>query len=64
MYLTRLAHQDTEGDDAAFRELWGELSTLRRFHDGSVCEAVAWTGGKEGLGDRRGVPGMERGESC
>lgn len=26
-----------------FRDLWGELSTLRRFKDGSIVEAVVWT---------------------
>ncbi|XP_059490211.1 nucleolar protein 6 [Neocloeon triangulifer] len=35
----------------AFREFWGEKSELRRFQDGSVCEAVVWSGG--GMAQRR-----------
>ena len=27
---------------AAFREFWGTKSTLRRFRDGRICEAVLW----------------------
>jgi len=25
-----------------FRTFWGEKSELRRFQDGSICEAVVW----------------------
>lgn len=25
-----------------FRKFWGGLSDLRRFKDGSICEAVLW----------------------
>ncbi|MGH0138393.1 UNVERIFIED_CONTAM: hypothetical protein FKN15_040823 [Acipenser sinensis] len=28
-----------------FRKLWGERAELRRFQDGSICEAVVWQGG-------------------
>jgi len=34
-----------------FRDFWGEKSELRRFQDGSVCEAVVWSGG--GMARRR-----------
>jgi Nrap protein domain 3 len=34
-----------------FREFWGDRSELRRFQDGSVCEAVVWSGG--GMARRR-----------
>ncbi len=27
-----------------FRLFWGERSELRRFQDGSICEAVVWPG--------------------
>ncbi|OCT56411.1 hypothetical protein XELAEV_18000142mg [Xenopus laevis] len=37
-----------------FRAFWGEKSELRRFQDGSICEAVVWTGGS--LYDKRKVP--------
>ncbi|XP_078495904.1 nucleolar protein 6-like [Ciona intestinalis] len=31
-----------------FRDFWGEVSELRRFKDGSVCESVLWgVGGRE-----------------
>lgn len=26
-----------------FRQFWGEMSNLRRFMDGAICEAVVWT---------------------
>lgn len=29
---------------AAFRELWGEKSEIRRFQNGDICEAVYWGG--------------------
>ena len=25
-----------------FRSFWGEMAELRRFQDGSICEAVVW----------------------
>ncbi|XP_050403291.1 nucleolar protein 6 [Patella vulgata] len=28
-----------------FREFWGEVSELRRFQDGSICEAIVWSKG-------------------
>ena len=34
--------EDTTASDQ-FRHFWGELSTLRRFKDGSIVEAVVWT---------------------
>lgn len=27
-----------------FREFWGDISEMRRFPDGSICEAVVWPG--------------------
>ncbi|KAK3588803.1 hypothetical protein CHS0354_012016 [Potamilus streckersoni] len=30
---------------AEFREFWGEKCELRRFQDGSICEAVLWAAG-------------------
>ena len=27
-----------------FSEFWGSKSELRRFQDGSICEAVVWPG--------------------
>lgn len=27
-----------------FKEFWGEKSEMRRFQDGSICEAVLWPG--------------------
>ncbi|XP_066272586.1 nucleolar protein 6-like [Branchiostoma lanceolatum] len=29
---------------AEFREFWGDRSQLRRFQDGTICEAVVWQG--------------------
>ncbi|PIK61546.1 hypothetical protein BSL78_01559 [Apostichopus japonicus] len=29
---------------ADFKAFWGEKSEMRRFHDGSICEAVLWPG--------------------
>ncbi|XP_078616347.1 nucleolar protein 6-like [Branchiostoma floridae x Branchiostoma japonicum] len=29
---------------AEFREFWGDKSQLRRFQDGTICEAVVWQG--------------------
>nr|XP_022330549.1 nucleolar protein 6-like isoform X1 [Crassostrea virginica] len=37
-----------------FREFWGDKSELRRFKDGSVCEAVPWTK-KSLLSEKRSV---------
>lgn len=34
--------QTQAGACRAFRALWGERATLRRFRDGAVCEAAAW----------------------
>lgn len=39
---------------AEFREFWGENSELRRFQDGSICEAVLWKGGN--ISDCRRIP--------
>jgi hypothetical protein len=33
---------DQEVPARAFREFWGDRSELRRFQDGSICEAVVW----------------------
>ena len=38
---------------AQFRGFWGEKSELRRFHDGSINEAVVWEGGS--VGEKRSV---------
>ena len=38
-----------------FQAFWGEMSELRRFQDGSICEAVVWNGGT--LSHKRGVTG-------
>ncbi|KAE8636849.1 hypothetical protein XENTR_v10003167 [Xenopus tropicalis] len=37
-----------------FRAFWGEKSELRRFQDGSICEAVVWPGSS--LCEKRKVP--------
>uniref|UniRef100_UPI00398EAFAB nucleolar protein 6 n=1 Tax=Pristiophorus japonicus TaxID=55135 RepID=UPI00398EAFAB len=39
---------------AEFRDFWGEISELRRFQDGSICEAVLWQG--DNICDRRLIP--------
>ncbi|XP_067840686.1 nucleolar protein 6 [Heptranchias perlo] len=39
---------------AEFRDFWGENSELRRFQDGSICEAVLWQG--DNMCDRRLIP--------
>ncbi|KZO90623.1 Nrap protein [Calocera viscosa TUFC12733] len=44
---------DTEGA-AAFRELWGDKSELRRFKDGSITECVVWEA--ESHEDRANIP--------
>ncbi|KAI8481867.1 Nucleolar protein 6 [Branchiostoma belcheri] len=33
-----------EPQAAEFREFWGDKSQLRRFQDGTICEAVVWQG--------------------
>ncbi|CAK8696286.1 unnamed protein product [Clavelina lepadiformis] len=38
----------------SFREFWGDCSDLRRFKDGSICEAVFWKG--EDASARRNIP--------
>ncbi|KAH9363405.1 hypothetical protein HPB48_019463 [Haemaphysalis longicornis] len=38
---------------AAFRQLWGDRSELRRFPDSSILEAVVWSGKK--ASDRRSI---------
>ncbi|MGH0187725.1 UNVERIFIED_CONTAM: hypothetical protein FKN15_025700 [Acipenser sinensis] len=41
-----LAHSLPQSPEALeFRKLWGERAELRRFQDGSICEAVVWQGG-------------------
>ncbi|KAG8456873.1 hypothetical protein GDO86_002603 [Hymenochirus boettgeri] len=37
-----------------FQKFWGEKSELRRFQDGSICEAVVWPGST--LREKRRVP--------
>ncbi|XP_053304284.1 nucleolar protein 6 [Spea bombifrons] len=39
---------------AEFRKFWGEKSELRRFQDGSICEAVVWPGSN--LQEKRRIP--------
>ncbi|KAM8960952.1 nucleolar protein 6 [Pelodytes ibericus] len=39
---------------AEFRKFWGEKSELRRFQDGSICEAVVWPGAT--LHQKRKIP--------
>ncbi|XP_060711362.1 nucleolar protein 6 [Hemiscyllium ocellatum] len=39
---------------AEFRDFWGENSELRRFQDGSICEAFLWQG--DNICDRRLIP--------
>uniref|UniRef100_A0A8C5LK55 Nucleolar protein 6 n=1 Tax=Leptobrachium leishanense TaxID=445787 RepID=A0A8C5LK55_9ANUR len=39
---------------ADFRTFWGVKSELRRFQDGSICEAVVWPG--ETLHEKRKIP--------
>ncbi|XP_078077355.1 nucleolar protein 6 [Mustelus asterias] len=39
---------------ADFRDFWGDNSELRRFQDGSICEAVLWQGNS--MCDRRLIP--------
>lgn len=38
-----------------FRDFWGEISQLRRFKDGSICEAVAWLESNAEISKRRMV---------
>ncbi|KAI8473415.1 MAG: Nrap protein [Monoraphidium minutum] len=44
--VCRLVDVGPPADDAAaagrFRSLWGERAELRRFQDGTICEAVVW----------------------
>ncbi|XP_060067208.1 nucleolar protein 6-like [Ylistrum balloti] len=42
-----------EADD--FRDFWGEKSELRRFKDGSICEAVVWMEGNSEISLKRTV---------
>lgn len=46
-HANRILDMGPSADDTVpaqhFRDLWGELSTLRRFKDGSIVEAVVWT---------------------
>ncbi|XP_048460739.1 nucleolar protein 6 [Rhincodon typus] len=39
---------------AEFRDFWGENSELRRFQDGSICEALLWQG--DNICERRLIP--------
>lgn len=38
---------------AVFRKFWGNKSELRRFQDGSICEALVWVKGKKTLSTKR-----------
>ncbi|XP_033750343.1 nucleolar protein 6-like [Pecten maximus] len=38
-----------------FREFWGEKSELRRFKDGSICEAVVWMEANSEISKKRTV---------
>ncbi|KAM4808387.1 nucleolar protein 6 [Rhinophrynus dorsalis] len=37
-----------------FQKFWGQKSELRRFQDGSICEAVVWPG--DSLREKRAIP--------
>ncbi|MEE6525969.1 hypothetical protein FKM82_026312, partial [Ascaphus truei] len=39
-----------------FQKFWGSKSELRRFQDGSICEAVVWPGGT--VHEKRMVPAL------
>ncbi|XP_069780228.1 nucleolar protein 6 [Narcine bancroftii] len=54
MNILEKGPQANTPEAAEFRELWGESSELRRFQDGSICEAVVWKGGN--LRDCRRIP--------
>ena len=43
--LTRGPSADSQ-EAKEFRNFYGELSQIRKFPDGSLCEAVLWTEGK------------------
>ncbi|XP_051895991.1 nucleolar protein 6 [Pristis pectinata] len=45
MNILEKGPQANTPEAAGFREFWGENSELRRFQDGSICEAVLWKGG-------------------
>ncbi|KAK9506568.1 hypothetical protein O3M35_008472 [Rhynocoris fuscipes] len=53
--LTVLEKGPSADDEKAkqFREFWGDQCELRRFRDGTVCEAVCWHNGDATLNDRR-----------
>ncbi|XP_011497829.1 PREDICTED: nucleolar protein 6 [Ceratosolen solmsi marchali] len=40
----------------AFRKFWGDKSELRRFKDGTVCEAVIWANENATSSEKRQVP--------
>ena len=46
---------DQAANAREFREFWGERSELRRFQDGSICEAVLWD---EGPSERHAIPDL------
>ncbi|XP_064421100.1 nucleolar protein 6 isoform X2 [Latimeria chalumnae] len=46
--------QADQPEAAEFRSFWGEKSELRRFQDGSICEAVVWPA--QNLYEKRLVP--------
>ncbi|XP_068153194.1 nucleolar protein 6 [Drosophila tropicalis] len=47
------ASQDDEEGAAEFRSFWGDKSNLRRFQDGSICEAVVWAAVKDSPAKKR-----------
>ncbi|KAK3096655.1 hypothetical protein FSP39_002142 [Pinctada imbricata] len=56
-YATNILEKGPPADSPEakdFREFWGEKSELRRFKDGSICEAVAWMNDGK-ISERRNV---------
>uniref|UniRef100_A0A4W3I5E7 Nucleolar protein 6 n=1 Tax=Callorhinchus milii TaxID=7868 RepID=A0A4W3I5E7_CALMI len=56
-FSTNILEKGPQADSpeaAEFRNFWGERSELRRFQDGSICEAVLWKG--DNACDRRLIP--------
>ncbi|XP_053557019.1 nucleolar protein 6 isoform X2 [Bombina bombina] len=56
-YFSSLLEKGPAADSteaAEFRTFWGDKSELRRFQDGSICEAVVWPGNT--LREKRTLP--------
>lgn len=45
--------QANEESSKAFREFWGDKSSLRRFQDGSITEACVWSSASDPLSTKR-----------